>query len=310
MFGKTPAVQFGPKCLKACQADMVNAGLARNTINRRIGRIRQIFKWASAEELLPPSVFEGLRTVDGLKRGRTSARETDPIKPVSEEHARFAMTRASRKIAAMIELQLVTGMRSGELVIMRTADLDRSGEVWTYTPTRHKTQHHGHERIVYLGRRAQELLTPFLKLDPTAYLFSPAEADRERRAALAERRKTPLNCGNRTGTNRRLEPKRQPGLRYTPSSYAAAVAKACDKAFPPPPDHSIAPSDLTVVLKDWHKAHRFHPHQLRHAAATRFRREYNLETARALLCQKTMEAAEIYAEMDMTKAKDVMRLIG
>lgn len=206
--------------------------------------------------------------------------------------------------AAMIELQLITGMRSGELVIMRTADIDRGGPVWVYTPTRHKTQHHGHERIVYLGRRAQAILTLFLKLDPIAYLFSPAEVAHERREAAATRRMTPLNCGNRAGTNRKGQPKRAPGASYTDATYARAVARACDKAFPPACD--LAAQEL----KAWQKAHRFHPHQLRHAAATQFRRDYKLETARALLGQKSMDAAEIYAEMDMDKAREAMRAIG
>lgn len=304
LYGKSGAADFGPKCLKACQTDMVIQGFARNTINRRIGRIRQVFKWAVGEELLPAAVLEGLRAVDGLKRGRTEAKETEPVRPVSEQHAREAIAAAGRQIAAMIELQLLTGMRSGELVIMRTGDIDRAASVWIYAPTKHKTQHHGHSRIVYLGEKAKAILSPFLKLDPNAYIFSPADATDERRAAVAKSRKTPLSCGNRPGSNRKAEPRRTPGNSYTTGSYARAVARACDKAFPPP---KVLP---TSELAAWRCSHRFHPHQLRHTAATRFRREFNLETARALLGQKSMDAAEIYAEMDMEKARDVMAAIG
>ena len=70
-------------------------------------------------------------------------------------------------------------LRHAGSLIMRTADIDRSGKVWTYTPSKHKTEHHGHERIIYLGDHAQEIVRPFLKLDPAAYLFSPADADAE-----------------------------------------------------------------------------------------------------------------------------------
>ena len=41
--------------------------------NYRIGRIKRVLKWAASEELIPPNVFEGLRTVDGLRMGRTTA---------------------------------------------------------------------------------------------------------------------------------------------------------------------------------------------------------------------------------------------
>ena len=60
----------------------------------------------------------------------------------------------SRQVWAMIELQGLTGMRPGEVVLMRTSDLEMTGDVWTYTPHRHKTEHHGKKREVLLGPRA------------------------------------------------------------------------------------------------------------------------------------------------------------
>ena len=46
---------------------------------------------------------------------------------------------------------------------MRTCDLETSGRVWSYVPASHKTEHHGIERIVFLGPQAQAVLTPFLE---------------------------------------------------------------------------------------------------------------------------------------------------
>ena len=298
MYGTTPAASFGPLSLEKCQAEMVRHGLARKHINRRVGRIRQVFKWAVAREMIPPSVFEGLRAVAGLKRGRSSAKELPSVKPVSEDHVKAVIVRANRFIGAMLELQMLTGMRSGEMVIMRTADINRSGSVWTYRPTKHKTEHHGHDRIVYLGVKARAVIAPFLRMDPTAYIFSPADAEAERLEARAAARRTPLSCGNRPGTNRKARRSRPLGLCYTTESYCRAVASLCDKTFPPP-------AGLTdEALKAWRAEHRFHPHQLRHTAATRFRRESGIETARVLLGQKSVQAAEIYAEQDMERARD------
>jgi integrase len=290
LYGATPAAEFGPKALKSIQAEMIRAGLSRKSINRRVKRIRHVFKWAVSEELLPPSVIVGLATVAGLKRDRTDARETADIRPESEELARAAIAAAGRIVGAMIELQLLSGMRSGELIIMRTMDIDRSGEVWTYTPSKHKTEHHGHTRTVFLGAREQEILTPLLKADPEAFLFSPAEADRERRAARAAARKTPLSCGNRAGTNRSAAPKKTPGARYEVTSYCKSVYRACAKAFPVP--------------ENVQKAHRFHPHQLRHAAATQIRRNSSAETARVLLGHRDLKTTEIYAEIDHARARE------
>jgi integrase len=142
-----------------------------------------------------------------------------------------------RQVRALVDLQLLTGARPGELLGLRARDVDTSGPggVWVYRPASHKNAHRGRDRAIYLGPRAQEVLAPFMANRPLdAFLFSPAEAERERLAALHARRATPRSCGNRPGTNRRTSPERSPGDRYTPESYRRAVARACDRAFPPP----------------------------------------------------------------------------
>ena len=59
---------------------------------------------------------------------------------------------------------------------MRPCDIDRTGQTWLYRPESHKTEHHGMNRVIYLGPQAQLILQPFLFRDPAAYLFSPREA--------------------------------------------------------------------------------------------------------------------------------------
>ena len=51
----------------------------------------------------------------------------------------------------MIEVQRLTGMRPGEVCMMQPADLDASGAVWTYKPSRHKTAWRGKERDQPVG---------------------------------------------------------------------------------------------------------------------------------------------------------------
>ncbi len=168
---------------------------------------------------------------------------------------------------AIVELQRLTGMRSGEVVIMRGCDLDMSGKLWLYRLESHKTQHHGHERVVEIGPRAQEIIRPFLKPDLEAPLFSPADAEIERRAKLHARRKTPLSCGNRPGTNRKCKPRRVPKERYTSDSYRRAVTQACDLADLATKKRQNLPADSERVVPRWH------PHQLRHSYGTWVRKE-------------------------------------
>ena len=111
-----PAREFGPLALKAVRQAMIDAGLCRNEVNKRVRRIVRAFKWAVAEEMVPPSVHHGLKAVAGLRRGRTEARESEPVKPVPDAHVDAVRPHVARQVWAMIELQRLTGMRPGEVV--------------------------------------------------------------------------------------------------------------------------------------------------------------------------------------------------
>ena len=119
LYGSTLARDFGPNALKAVRQHMVETQkLCRKEVNKRIGRIKRVFKWAASEELIPPSVFEGLRTVDGLRMGRSTARENPPIKPVDDQVVEATLPFLSPTVAAMVQLQRITGMRPAEVTIM------------------------------------------------------------------------------------------------------------------------------------------------------------------------------------------------
>ena len=55
---------------------------------------------------------------------------------------------------------------------------------------------------------------------------------------------------------------------------------------------------------------RWHPHRLRHSAATRIRREHGLEAARVILGHSSAVTSELYAEIDKAKALKVMQEVG
>src|SRR5947208_491358 len=82
------------------------------------------------------------RLIPGLRKGRSTVREKPPVGPVPDADVAAVRPHVCRKVRAMIELQRLTGMRPGEVVIMRTGDLEMGGDVWIYTPSRHKTEHH------------------------------------------------------------------------------------------------------------------------------------------------------------------------
>ena len=50
--------------------------------------------------------------------------------------------------------------------------------------------------------------------------------------------------------------------------------------------------------------------RIRHAAATRIRKAYDLEAAQVVLGHAKADVTQIYAERDLAKARDVMAAIG
>ena len=280
LYGRTKAAEFGPLALTACQEQFLKRGQNRRTINQNVGRVKRMFRWAVKKELVPRDLYHGLQAVDGLKRGRTEARESEGVKPVPDAHVEAVLPKVSRQIAAMINLQLLTGMRPGEVVIMRVQDVNRSEPTWVYRPTTHKNTHRGHDRNVYLGPKAQKVVWPFLQGKEAGYLFSPREAEEER------------NAGKRAGKSKpsRRRGRKAPRWRehYDVASYRRAIRRGCELAN----------------VEPWS------PHRLRHSAATRIRKEFGIEAARVILGHRSAAVTEIYAEIDQDKALEVVAEAG
>jgi len=294
LFRELPVAEFDLRALKRVREKMIDSGLSRLTVNNRVCRVVRIFGWGAEEEIVPPEVYGFLRALRPLKKGRSRAHETDPIAPVAWNEVEAVLGRVSAPVSAMILIQWFTGMRPGEIVQLRTADLDRSGEVWLYSPRKHKTAHHGRERVIAIGPQAQKVLSPFLlripRPAPEKPLFSPREAMAHRHARAREERQTPLWPSHKRAQarKRRPVPKTKPQDAYTVDSYRRAITRACK----------------TAGVDSWS------PNQLRHAAATRIRKEHGLEAARVVLGHASSAITEVYAELDQCKALEVMAQLG
>jgi integrase len=114
LYGPTPVLSFGPLALKAVRQRMIDGGLCRGLINRRVNRVRRVFKWAVAEELVPASIHEALRTVEALRKGKTEARESKPVKPVAEAVVKATLPHLPPHVRALVEMLWHTGMRPGD----------------------------------------------------------------------------------------------------------------------------------------------------------------------------------------------------
>ncbi len=304
LYARAPVSEFGPLALKAVRARMIEAGLCRKEVNRRVRIIRRCFRWAVAEEMIPPSVHQALAAVDGLRKGRTEAPDHAPVEPVADEVVEATLAFLPSTVADMVRLQRLSGCRPGEVCSIRPCDVDRSAEVWTYKPESHKTQHHGKERFIFIGPKAQAVLVPYLLRPAGSFCFSPADSEKQRLAELHAERKTPLSYGNRPGTNRVRRPKRQAGDRYTKDSYNRAIARAVKAANAARQKAAEEIGVEPVLVPSWS------PHRLRHAAATEVRRQFGLEAAQVVLGHSRADVTQTYAERDAALARTVAMKIG
>jgi integrase len=342
LYGLTPAVEFGPRALAAVRQRMLDADLCRNLINKRIDRVKRVFKWAASEELVPVSVYESLRTLAGLRRGRTDARESKPVKPVEPGHVTATLPHLNPHVRAMVELQRFTGMRPGEVCGMTLAEVDRSGELWLYRPAQHKTAHHGRERVIPIGPKARAALTAFLLRDgppPAGFahinLNDPdqrdarlvmadayQEAGRARDAVLLRdtTRAAVLVAGCVVDpTAKSFNPaeareERFRGMRASRKSKVPPSQKNRKKANPKRspaaqyhPEsyaHHVEKAAQRAGVPHWH------PNQLRHLFATEVRRLHGLEAAQVLLGHSRADVTQVYAERDLQLAARVASEIG
>ena len=292
LHSRTLARDFGPKALKEVRQRMIELGWSRGVTNHNVNRIKRIFRWAVEEELIPSSVLHGLQAVRGLQFGRTEARETEPVKPVPDTWADIVQQHVSPQIAAMIKLQRLTGMRPCEVVMMRSCDIDLTGQNWIYEPHDHKNRWRGHRRLIPLGPKAQKIVKQFLKLETEAYLFSPADAEAWRSAVRKQNRKSPMTP-SQSKRKPKKNPKREKRDRYDTDSYRRAIEYGIKKA-----------NKAGQEVPHWY------PLQLRHSRATEVRKQFGLEGAQVSMGHAHAAITEVYAEKNLELAMRIAQQTG
>jgi integrase len=305
LYGAKPAATFLPVDLKGFRRAMLEPrevpepkdqrkkvmvpGWSRTYANRQARRVARIFKWAASESMLPKAMADALETVEDIRKGREGARESKPVHAVPADVVEATLPHLPPPVAALVKLQLLSGTRGGELLKLRTCDVDRSSLPWKFTPEHHKTAHHNKKRVIRFGPKAREVLTPFLNLaDPEAFLFRPLDAVAWRNLRQREKRRTPITPSQRLRAEQAAQRYRRLRPHYGRQSYAQAIERAAKAAG----------------LPHWH------PHQLRHTASTNYRRESDRETAKIIAGQTTDAIAERYAERDDRAADAAVERVG
>lgn len=273
---KEPAESFGPLKLQALRdllAKPTEAGKQRTRtyINSVVRRIQRCFRWGVSQEIIPASVYESLRTVGGLKRNRSQAREPVKRRPVAWEHVEAILLHVSPMLADMIQLQWHTGCRSDSLCNAQPAEFDRSGEIWLWRP-KHKTEWMEKELVIVVGPQAQAILKPYLDRPANAFLFSPNEVSGRK--------------------------DRRHGKRYTSHSYQTAITRGIERL------------NCKRVESEEPKIPKWTPHQMRHSKGHSTRERYGVEAQQAVLGHESIQAAQLYSDRRLELAKTVARETG
>jgi integrase len=348
LYGSTPAKDFGPLALKACRRQMIEKSWSRTYINAQTDRVRRVFRWGVEEELVPSSVYEGLRAVAGLRRGKSGeVRETKKVKPVDTAHVEAAWPHMAPPVAGMVRLQQLTGCRPAEACLVRLADIDRGNPgCWVYRPACHKTEHHGHARLIFIGPRAQQIILDFVRIRcPLCGVEGRPPRIGCRDGALcgpcADRMDDAGVCGPwprvevqpadgylfspMEAEAERSEKRRQARKSPMTPSQAARKAKAGRRREPGElyDTYSYRRAIAYACRKADRAAHEkdasipadvvlvpeWSPNRLRHNRATELR-PYGLDMAKTVLGHARVESTQVYAEKDIAAAMELVARIG
>lgn len=169
MFGETPVDDFGPVKLRAIQTKLNETGNSRRYINDQVRDIIRIMKHGVSLELVSPATITALETIPSLRQGE--APDRPPRQGVSLEQVKNTLPELHPVVAGMVRIQLGTGCRPSELFSMTPAQVDTSGEVWLYTPLRHKTSAKGKSRCIPIVGPTRDVLRPYLECPSDQHCF-------------------------------------------------------------------------------------------------------------------------------------------
>lgn len=306
LYGELPVDDFDQLALQRVRVHLLKMTsertgrpLARTYVNHLVNAIKQMWTWLVSQKLAPNGSDVALRSVRSIRAGQ-GGEEPPRVVPVEAVVITATLPYLPPIVAAMVQVQQFTGMRPGEVVRLRGADISREPGVklilpntkppqrvgavqvecvtiWVYVPRTHKTIGKGRHRLIPIGPRAQAVLLPYLGRDPDAYLFSPMESVRLYREQHKQRKT--------------IAKSRRPGLRYTSQSYARCVEKAVERA-----NRATVRERTVEPLPYWS------PGQLRHWAATEAEEAGGRVVSQALLGHANPTVTAVYAEASLRTA--------
>lgn len=147
-------------------APRISNGWSHRVAALQLNRLKNAIRWAVSEELCSRTVWENVSIIssddiDGVTY--------DKIKPADWEDVVAVKPYTNARVWDIIHILWLTGMRTGEVLKMKSTDIECSRDVWIYRPVDHKTRRFGKEKFVAIGPQAIEILRKYWR---DGYLFT------------------------------------------------------------------------------------------------------------------------------------------
>lgn len=246
LFGQAAVAELTHADMLQLRDALVRSGVSRTTVNLRLWRVKYMLAWALDEAIIPAAVKAELTQVRGVKRGRTSAPERQPVRPVDDDVVERTCRQLAQNTADMVRVHRLTGMRPGEVCAMSWEDIDTGRTPWVYRPREHKNDWRMKDRAVLIGPKARAILKKYRRFPRPFSPFAAIEVEMRRKESGKSYSSVP----------------NEPRERWTTAQYLAAVKRAALRAG---------------FEKGWAV------NRLRHTFATSVRRSHGLVAAGALL---------------------------
>lgn len=152
--GDRDANRYSPARFIELRQHWIDRGLSISTINKYHGYVLMMFQQCALRGLISPDVWSNLKIVPKLKPGRSAAKDPKRVEPVEMAHVEAVRSYVSETVWQVIQTQIFTGMRSGEVLSMTLGQIQDD----VYYPQHHKNKWRGHVREVPLGPKARALI--------------------------------------------------------------------------------------------------------------------------------------------------------
>lgn len=268
---------------------------ARTYLNKLMNRTKSVFAWGVSKEMVSAETCNRLKFLTPLKKGRTTAPETEKKHTVSDSDFKAVLKYLTPIYQDIMVILRYTGMRPSEICNMRVGDIDTKGEIWIYQPKEHKTAYRGHSRSIVIGKRAQKVLKPHLKgRNSDEYVFTPSLIMGEYWNEKRKNRKSKVTPSqNQRDIQREKTRNRHYSDKLNSCLIGKTVKRACKQAM-----------EANKIKKTWT------PYELRHTAITEARIHFGAEAAQHFAGHSTIHTQEVYDHSAIISASKVVKKLG